>query len=384
MYKDKRFIAFIPARGGSQGIRLKNMAPVGGKPLVAWSIQAALGSRHLDGVYVSTDHAKIAKTAKRYNALVVKEPPRLARSTSPIEPAILHALKEITERSGRPDYIVLLQPTSPIRGSRDIDKAIEQIMKNKGDSLLSVAPHHHFIWNSKHQPINYDARRRPRRQNREPEWRENGSIYITKMSALLKNRNRLAGKIVYYPMSEACSIEIDNPYDLWLADITIRREQRLTNTPYIELLVVDVDGVMTDGSTYYGKTGEKLKRFNKRDGKGIELWHRADRYSAIITGETSPVVRQRARDLHIPTVFEGYAGNKSSAYVALKKQTCLPDNKIAFIGDDIIDLPVLRQAGFSACPADAEDKVKAVVDYVCKATGGHGCVREVINLLLKQ
>lgn len=150
----------------------------------------------------------------------------------------------------------------------------------------------------------------------------------------------------------------------------------------IKLFIFDVDGVMTDGGIYYSDTGDEMKRFNVKDGHGIKLLQRSGVEVAIITARTSNVVKVRAANLGIHDVIQG-ALDKKAAYEFLKAEKKLEDKEIAYMGDDIIDLPILMRAGFSACPEDAHEDLLDEVDYRSKKRGGDGSVREVCDLVLK-
>jgi 3-deoxy-D-manno-octulosonate 8-phosphate phosphatase (KDO 8-P phosphatase) len=149
----------------------------------------------------------------------------------------------------------------------------------------------------------------------------------------------------------------------------------------IKLLLLDVDGVLTDGGIYYSGRGEVMKKFNTKDGYGIVKLQRAGVKIGIITGRMSRIIEQRARELGIKDLYENQ-DEKIVAYQHLKKKHRLSEDEIAYIGDDEPDLPVIRVVGFSAAPADASSEVAGEVDYVCRCAGGRGAVREVIDLIL--
>ena len=150
----------------------------------------------------------------------------------------------------------------------------------------------------------------------------------------------------------------------------------------IRLVLMDVDGVLTDGSLVYSQSGEAGKVFSVKDGFGIVKGRDAGLVFGIITGKSSSIVRHRAKDLGIREVYQG-ARDKEKFYDRLLRKMRLSDDQVAYIGDDEPDLPVLRRAGFSAAPADAMPSVRSVVHYVCRAGGGKGAVRELVELLLK-
>lgn len=151
---------------------------------------------------------------------------------------------------------------------------------------------------------------------------------------------------------------------------------------HIELLLLDVDGVMTDGRIIWDANGTEIKFFNVKDGHGIKLVQRAGVQVGIITGRISPVVDLRAKELGIDILYQGSL-RKQESYDDIKLKTGLQDHQIAFMGDDVIDVPVMRRVGFSAAPADALKDVKVIVDYVAEARGGWGAVRELCDLILK-
>lgn len=140
---------------------------------------------------------------------------------------------------------------------------------------------------------------------------------------------------------------------------------------HIQLLLLDVDGVMTDGSIVYDGNGLETKFFNVKDGHGIKMLQRSGIEIGIITGRTSPVVDFRARELGIARVYQGVL-RKLESYDDIKRQTGLEDYQIAYMGDDVIDVPVLRRVGFSVAPADALPDVRSLVDYVTVLQGGRG------------
>ena len=151
----------------------------------------------------------------------------------------------------------------------------------------------------------------------------------------------------------------------------------------VDLLILDVDGVMTDGGIIRDDAGQQLKRFHVRDGAGIVMWRRLGKEVAIITGKESDVVRHRAEELGIEHVYQN-VGDKLAVYNQLKEELGIVDAAIAYIGDDLPDLPVMRRVGVAIAVADAVDEVKAVATYVAKYPGGYGAVRDGIEFLCKE
>lgn len=151
----------------------------------------------------------------------------------------------------------------------------------------------------------------------------------------------------------------------------------------IEMILFDVDGVLCSGDISYLDSGEEIKTFNVQDGLGITLAQMAGFKTGIITGRESPALERRAKELKIDVLSQGHF-NKIEPYITILNQFGLNDNKICYMGDDVLDIPLLNRVGFSVAVANAREDVKAVSDYVTVAQGGRGAVREVIDLILKR
>ena len=154
----------------------------------------------------------------------------------------------------------------------------------------------------------------------------------------------------------------------------------LTN---IQLLVLDVDGVLTDGGIIRDDSGQQIKRFHVRDGAGIVLWRRLGKDVAIITGKESAVVAHRAEELGIQYVYQN-VGNKLETYTELLEELNLKDEQVAYVGDDLPDLRVMSRVAVPIAVADAAEEVRAVAKYVTKFPGGYGAVRDAIEFLCKE
>jgi len=215
-------ISIIPARRGSKGIPLKNLALLNNKSLLYHTVSASLNSKLITRTIVSTDSDKIGIEAKRIGAEVIKRPKKISNNKIAIEPAMLHVLKKLAKTEGyKPTLIVLLQNTSPLRNSNHIDDAIKLLKRKKYTSVLSGFRSHYLLWKVREQnvfPVNYNPMKRLNRQQMTTEFIENGAIYITKNSNFEKTHCRISGKIGLYIMPEELSIQIDSKMDLTIAE----------------------------------------------------------------------------------------------------------------------------------------------------------------------
>jgi 3-deoxy-D-manno-octulosonate 8-phosphate phosphatase (KDO 8-P phosphatase) len=150
----------------------------------------------------------------------------------------------------------------------------------------------------------------------------------------------------------------------------------------IELLIADVDGVLTDGGIVLDADGRELKRFHVRDGFALRVWNDLGKRSALISGRSAPVVESRARELHIGRVVQG-AAEKLSVFRSVLHEEQLSPEAVCYVGDDLPDLPPLRAAGLGVAVADACAELRAAADYVTRVPGGSGAVREVIEMILR-
>ena len=273
-------VAFIPVRGGSKSIPLKNIRPICGRPLVYWTVKAACLCRFIDKVYVATDSDRIRETVEAFlpenrafeKVEVIGRSAQSASDTASTESAMLEFAQKFSF-----DNIVLVQATSPLLAASDLDRGFELFILDDTDSVLSVVRQKRFNWafnaDSTVYPSNYDVFHRPRRQEFDGYLVENGAFYITSRERLLATGNRISGKIRALEMDEDTFFEIDEPSDWLIIEALMKKKGLGEKKPHadIRMFLTDCDGCLTDGGMYYSEKGDELKKFNTRDGKGFGL-----------------------------------------------------------------------------------------------------------------
>lgn len=214
----KKVLAIIPARGGSKGLPRKNLLNLAGKTLIAWTIEASLGSKYITKTIVSSDSDEILEVAKRYGSMLLKRPDKFATDTSSSEVVVKHALENVEEEF---EYIVLLQPTSPLRDTNDIDSAFEKLFSLDATALISVCEYDNKILKAfKENEFGYiegiSNNQYPfmRRQDLPRTYMSNGAIYIIKVEEFLNNNSFFTDRTISYPMDEIKSLDIDTKEDL--------------------------------------------------------------------------------------------------------------------------------------------------------------------------
>ena len=386
-------VAFIPVRGGSKSIPLKNIKLINGKPLVYWTIKAACECGSIDKVYIATDSNKIKEIVESFKygkdvaifskAVVIDRSAESASDTASTESAML----EFAEKYEF-DNIVLIQATSPLLLSEDLERGFEEYGTKGTDSVVSVVLQKRFHWEKDRygyvRPTNYDIFHRPRRQEFEGYFVENGAFYITSKKALLQSKNRISGNIKAVEMREDTFFEIDEPSDWIIVEALMKKNSVKSSKvlPDVKMFITDCDGCLTDGGMYYSEKGDELKKFNTRDGMGFSLLREKNILVGIITGEDVALNRRRAQKLQLDFIESG-CSDKVTAVKKYCNNYGIELKNVVYVGDDINDLEVIKMVGFGCCPSDAMPEVKEVSDYVAVSRGGEGVIREVVEMMLK-
>lgn len=374
-------IGFIPLRKGSKGISNKNKRKMVGRPLFTWVLGEAIFS-NLDEVYVYTDDEDIIDFVnKEYHwtnkVKALKRSDISATDTASTETAMIEFCESIDYNF---DVFCLLQATSPFTRKDDINNCLAKL--NDGyDSALTVVNTHRFLWNEDGKPINYNLLERPRRQDFEGLLIENGAVYTVTKEALKIHKNRLGEKTAVVKMPEDSLLEIDSESD-WIAieSLLIERQKKEKESKKITHLVLDVDGVFTDGTITYTKDGEHTKSFDMRDGMGLEILRQFGIQVMIMTSENSQLVAKRMEKLKLKHVFLGV----KDKYTLLKNiinDADISISNVAYVGDDVNDLTNICSVGWSLAPNNATDIVKANADIVLSKNSGAGAIREACQFI---
>lgn len=245
MFNGRRILAVIPARGGSKGIPRKNIRLLGGKPLIAYSIESASNSRYVDDVVLSSDDEEILEIAKLYGANIIQRPDELAADDVPLDPVIHHALVSTEIDKGVSyDYVISMQPTSPLLKPKTLDRAISELIENGSDTLIGVRDETHLYWTKKNKEFTPLYKERLNRQYLDPIYKETG-LFITKRNVINKY-SRIGGKLFIFNTPFEESIDIDTNFDWWLVENIIKN---------IKIAIrVDADNKLGLGHVYRGIT----------------------------------------------------------------------------------------------------------------------------------
>jgi YrbI family 3-deoxy-D-manno-octulosonate 8-phosphate phosphatase len=390
-------IAIIPARGGSKALPRKNVLPLCGKPLISWAIEAAHKAAAIDKVFVSTDDVEIAAVSEQAGASVMCRPTKLASDTASSESALIHGLLEIGKLKFRDggkgiswqedDILVFLQCTSPLTTGADIDAVVERLISEKADSAFSVTDFHYFLWKRGQggaEAVNHDKSFRPRRQDREPQFVENGAVYAMRIPGFLEAEHRFFGKTVFHSMPPERCWEIDDPVDFEIAEILMRKRMQSERTKLlpdqISAVVFDFDGVLTDDRVLTNEDRSEAVFCTRKDGMGIRLLQEAGFPVLILSSEENPVVRARAAKLKVDVIHGSLDKAPLLQEWAAKQNIDL--GATVYVGNDTNDIGPMNIVGCPIAVADSHPAVKRHAMIVLEQCGGFGAARELSDLIL--
>ncbi len=378
-------LAFVPVRGNSKSIPLKNIKLFGGKPLLFWVLNALQHAVSIDEIIVATDNKEIKETVKGFamgKVNLYDRDPKNAQDESSTESVMLEYIEKHNV-SHETDF-VLAQATSPLTTADQFDEAISLYKKSNIDSMLSVVLSKRFYWGKNGKPLNYDYKHRPRRQNFDGSYIENGAFYINKVKNILAHKNRLSGVIGMFEMPQYTLTEIDEPEDWDKAEKFLYEYYENKNTSKIKLFLSDVDGVLTDGSMYYTEKGDELKRFHTYDGMGFNLLKGKNILRGLLTKENRKLNERRGKKLQLDYIIQGI-DDKLNLVTDFIKGLDIKFSEVAYIGDDINDIELLKAVGIKACPSNARKEVKDIPGIIhLSSQGGEGVIREFVDILCKK
>ena len=398
-------LAIIPARGGSKGIPRKNIRNFAGYPLIAWSIAAAKQSASVTRVLVSTDDGEIAAVARQFGAETpFLRPAEFAQDNTTDLPVFEHALKWLDEHEGyKPDVVVQLRPTSPIRPRGLVDKAIEILLAHPdADSVRGVVPagqnpHKMWLLINENSPMKnlldvdgIDEPYNAPRQILPPVYWQTGHIDAIRTATILNGS--MSGKTIYpLVIDPRYTIDIDNLQD-WARyehlvatgrlDMVWAGRVRRPMPSTIKLIVSDFDGVITDNRVWTDENGKETVAATRSDSMRVRDLRERGVEVMILSSEPNPVVKARAEKMGVESVQGIDIRGKGEALKKLLAEKKVDAAHVVYIGNDLNDLPCFEIAGWAVAVADAYPEVLQAADHVLTKPGGHGSVRELCELIL--
>lgn len=399
-------LALIPARGGSKGIPRKNIRSFAGYPLIAWSIAAAKQSELVSRVLVSTDDEEIAAVARECGAETpFLRPAELAQDKTTDLPVFEHAIRWLEENEGyKPEIIIQLRPTSPIRPKGMLDHAIHILLEHHdADCVRGVVPagqNPFKMWRfyDEEKPIQpllevegieepYNAPR----QILPPVYWQTGHIDAIRVSTL-REKHSLTGDVIYPLLIDPrYTVDIDNLSD-WAKYEALANSGLEMVTPgkmkrpmpeKIDLIMCDFDGVITDNRVWVDQDGTETVAAYRSDSVRVKDVRALGIEVMILSSEPNRVVEARARKMGVEAIHGIALNDKGRVMRDVLAQKNLKAENVIFIGNDINDLPCFEVAGWAVAVADAYPEVIHAADHVLSKAGGHGALRELCDLILK-
>jgi len=402
-------LALIPARGGSKGIPRKNIRSFAGYPLIAWSIAAARQAETVTRVVVSTDDPEIAAVARQYGAETpFLRPPELAQDATTDLPVFEHALKWMEEfEAYKPELVVQLRPTSPIRPRGMVDEAVTILLAHEdADCVRGVVPagqNPHKMWrlpDGENGPmknlLDVEGLSEPYNAPRQilpPVYWQTGHIDAIRVSTIA-GKQSLTGDVVYPLLIDPrYTVDIDTLSDwaryealvysgLEMAFPGDRSKRPMPEN--IKLLVLDFDGVVSNNLVWTDQDGREMVAASRSDSLFIQPLREAGVETVILSSETNSVVAARAKKINVEVVQGLGTQAKGQALKRLLDEKNIDPAHVVYLGNDINDLPCFELAGWSVAVADAYPEVIRAADFVLSKPGGGGAVRELCELILKK
>jgi YrbI family 3-deoxy-D-manno-octulosonate 8-phosphate phosphatase len=398
-------LAVIPARGGSKGIPRKNVRPFCGYPLIAWSIAAAMQAETVTRTLVSTDDQEIAAIAAEFGAEVpFLRPAELAEDTTTDLPVFHQALQWLADHERyRPEVVVQLRPTSPIRPYRCVDDAVQVLLDHPdADSVRGLVPagqNPHKMWRLDPQSgrmipllsvMGISEPYNAPRQVLPPIYWQTGHIDAIRTATILEKGSMTGTAIFPLIIDPRYTVDLDTPNDWAKAEWVVSfgglecvspGAPRRPMPARIKLVILDFDGVLTDNRVWTDQDGKESVASNRSDSEGLSRLRASGVEALVLSKEVNPVVASRCRKLKLP--FLQGIEDKGSALENVLKEHGLSPQQVAYLGNDTNDLPCFQLVGWAVAVADAHLEVKRQADFVLMHNGGQGAVRELCDLILE-
>lgn len=401
MVSSGEVLAVIPARGGSKSIPRKNIKLFNGIPLLVYSITAGLQAKSVTRVIVSTDDKEIARVAKDNGAEVpFLRPANLAKDETLDLPVFQHLLGELDRREGyRPEIVVQLRPTSPVRPRDCVDRAVALLRSHpKANSVRGVVPasqNPYKMWRlaqkSSMKPLLREvpeAYNMPRQALPATYW-QTGHVDAIRASTIMAGS--MSGRVIWpLVIDPVYTVDIDTPRDWVRAEWLVKQGgldmvrpvlQKRPLPERVRLLVLDFDGVLTDNHVWVDGQGTESVAFDRSDGLGIARLKAAGVEVLVLSSEVNQVVAARCRKLGL--AWKQGLSNKAAALQAALESRQLSPSEAVYVGNDLNDLDCFPLVGCAVTVADAIDEVLQAADVVLSRPGGRGAVRELCDILLR-
>ncbi|MGB8982443.1 MAG: acylneuraminate cytidylyltransferase [Anaerolineales bacterium] len=398
-------LALIPARGGSKGIPRKNIRSFAGYPLIAWSIAAAKQAQCVTRVIVSTDDPEIAAVARAHGAETpFLRPAELSQDNTTDLPVFEHALAWLAEHEGyRPEVLIQLRPTSPIRPRDCVDAAVKTLLEHAdADCVRGVVPagqNPHKMWRfaGEGRPLRsllevpgiaepYNAPR----QILPPVYWQTGHIDAIRV-ATIEQKKSLTGDVIYpLVIDPRYTVDIDNlsdwaKYEALAAsglEMVVPGRMKRSMPERIDLIICDFDGVLTDNRVWVDEDGREFVAAYRSDSIRVKELRARGIEVLILSSEVNAVVAARAKKMGVDAIHGVAVHDKGRVMREALAHKKIRAENVVYVGNDLNDLPCFEIAAWSVAVADAYPEVLRAADFVLSRPGGHGALRELIDLLL--
>jgi len=377
-----RIVGCIPAKGSSTRTPSKNLQEVLGVPLFLWAANNLNRVLPKKDIYIDSDSDDILELAQKHGFNTIKRPDELATNATDGNQLMMWQAKNV-------DADIFIQHLPPMLFLKEetLRKGIDLIIEKNYDSAFAVMKEQLYLWDD--NGPKYDLKNLPNSFTLPTTTIETMGLYITTKKSLLESELRVGNKTSMIEIDKYEAIDIDYPTDLEFARVVSKGLG--FNSEYtkgissfykyknIKLIIIDIDGVMTDGGMYYTENGDEMKKFNTKDGMAIKnIIKNGMQIGFLSSGKNINIIQNRADLLGVQNVYAGYE-KKTKILDEWIDKLNISYEQVAYIGDDINDIDAMSKCKIKACPNDAVSSIKDIVDIVLSRNGGEACVREFID-----